>query len=215
MEKRKPTRLKEYDYSVPGAYFVTVCTKDRKELLSRITVGDDVLIVPQNHLSDYGLICDKYIKNMNVIYENVSVDKYIIMPNHIHLLMTIHGTMPSSSPTKNIGSIIRSFKTMVTREIGSSIFQRSYHDHIVRNHEDYLSIWQYIEENAAKWQSDRYFIQRKLKRYRTPIKGILYLLELMSGLEPPTYALPRRCATNCATSANFLRDLFYHKAKKL
>ena len=158
MEKRKPTRLKEYDYSVPGAYFVTVCTKDRKELLSRITVGDDALIVPQNHLSDYGLICDKYIKNMNVIYENVSVDKYIIMPNHIHLLMTIHGTMKASSPTKNIGSIIRSFKTMVTREIGSSIFQRSYHDHIVRNHEDYLSIWQYIEENAAKWQSDRYFI---------------------------------------------------------
>lgn len=157
LPKRKPTRLKEFDYSTPGSYFITICTKDRKKLLSKITVGDDALIVPQNHLSGYGLICDKYIKNMNVIYENVSVDKYIIMPNHIHLLITIHGTMKASSPTKNIGSIIRSFKTMVTRETGISIFQRSYHDHIIRNEKDYQKIWQYIDANAAKWEEDCFY----------------------------------------------------------
>ena len=78
LPKRKPTRLKDYDYSTPGAYFITICTKDRKEMLSKIIVGDDALIVPENHISNYGLICDKYIKNINIKYENVIVNKYVI-----------------------------------------------------------------------------------------------------------------------------------------
>lgn len=109
LPKRKPTRLKGYDYSTPGAYFVTICVKGRKELLSRITVGDDAHIVPTNHLTDYGLICDKFINNMNVKYENITVNKYVIMPNHIHLIIILHGTMKASSPTNNIENIIRSF----------------------------------------------------------------------------------------------------------
>ena len=64
LPKRKPTRLKGYDYSTPGAYFITICIKDRKELLSEIIVGDDALIVPQNKLSQIGLICEKYINNI-------------------------------------------------------------------------------------------------------------------------------------------------------
>ena len=99
LPKRKPTRLKGYDYSTPGAYFITICVKDKKQLLSKIIVGDDALIVPQNHLSNCGLICDKYINNINNKYENVTVDKYVIMPNHIHLIIFLHGTMRASSPT--------------------------------------------------------------------------------------------------------------------
>ena len=91
LPKRKPTRLKGYDYSTPGAYFITICTQDRKELLSEIIVGDDAHIVPQNHLSNYGLICDKYINHINIKYENVTVDKYVIMPNHIHFIIFLHG----------------------------------------------------------------------------------------------------------------------------
>jgi len=120
LPKRKPTRLKEYDYSTPGAYFLTICVKDRKQLLSKI-VGDDAYIVPQNNLSEIGLICDKYINNINIKYENVTIDKYVIMPNHIHLLIFLNGTMRASSPTSSIETIIRSFKTMVTKEIGQSI----------------------------------------------------------------------------------------------
>ncbi len=111
LPKRKPTRLKGFNYGAPGAYFITICVKDKKMLLSKI-VGDDAHIVPQNYLSEIGIICDKYINNINIKYENVTVDKYIIMPNHIHLIISLHGTMKASSPTMNVETIIRSFKTM-------------------------------------------------------------------------------------------------------
>ena len=157
LPKRKPTRLKGYDYGAPGAYFITICTQDRKELLSKIIVGDDAYIVPQNNLSEIGLICDKYINNINIKYENVTVDKYVIMPNHIHLIIFLHGTMRASSPTKSIESIIRSFKTLVTKEIGNSIWQRSYHDHIIRGEKDYQKIWEYIDTNVVRWEKDCFY----------------------------------------------------------
>lgn len=143
---------------MPGAYFITICTKGRKELLSKI-VGDDAFIVPKNNLSQIGLICDKYINNINNKYENVAVDKYVIMPNHIHLIIFLHGTMKASSPTKNIETIIRSFKTMVTREIGNTIWQRSYHDHIIRGDRDYDEIWEYIDTNPLKWKDDCFYVE--------------------------------------------------------
>lgn len=156
LPKRKPTRLKGYDYRTPGAYFITICTKDRKELLSKI-VGDDARIVPQNNLSKIGLICERYINNINIKYENVTIDKYVIMPNHIHLIIFLHGTMRASSPTKNIETIIRSFKTIVTKEIGNSIWQRSYHDHIIRGKKDYQKIWEYIDTNVIRWKLDCFY----------------------------------------------------------
>ena len=154
LPKRKPTRLKGYEYSTPGAYLITICVKDRKQLLSKIIVGDDAHIVPKSHISNYGLICDKYINNINIKYENVTIDKYVIMPNHIHLIIFLHGTMRASSPTKNIETIIRSFKTLVTKEIGYSIWQRSYHDHIIRGEKDYQKIWEYIDTNVIRWEKD-------------------------------------------------------------
>ena len=154
---RKPTRLKGYDYSTPGAYFITICIKDRKELLSEIIVGDDALIVPQNKLSQIGLICEKYINNIDIKYENVTVDKYVIMPNHIHLIIFLYGTMKASSPTENIENIIRSFKTLVTKEIGIPIWQRSYHDHIIRGEKDYQKIWEYVDSNVLRWEKDCFY----------------------------------------------------------
>ncbi len=150
---RKPTRLKEYDYSTPGAYFVTICTKDRKEILGKI-VGGDALIAPKNKLTEIGRICDKYIKNINVKYQDVTVDNYVIMPNHIHLIISLHGTMRASSPTANIQTIIRSLKTLITKEIGYSIWQRSFHDHIIRGEKDYKNIWEYVDKNVTNWKKD-------------------------------------------------------------
>ncbi len=152
LPKRKPTRLKDYDYSSPCAYFITICVKDRKQILSKIIVGGDACIVPTNQLTNIGVVCDKYINNINTIYENVSLDKYVIRPNHIHLIISLYGTMKASSPTKNIENIIRSFKTMVTKEIGKSIWQRSYNDHIVRDEKDYKKIWEYIDTNVLRWE---------------------------------------------------------------
>ncbi len=125
--------------------------------MSNIIVGDDAYIVPKNNLSECGLICKKYIENINIKYNNVTVDKYVIMPNHIHLIIVLNGTMRASSPTVNIENIVRSFKIMVTKTIGVSIWQRSYHDHIIRGDEDYRKIWKYIDTNVLKWEQDCFY----------------------------------------------------------
>ncbi|MBR5545232.1 MAG: transposase [Clostridia bacterium] len=153
LPKRKRIRLQNYDYSSNGLYFVTICTEDKKPILSRV-VGDDAHIVPKKIvLKSYGKVAEKYIRHINEVYDNISVENYIIMPNHIHLLIFIdeykNGTMWASSPTK-LGSVVRSFKTMVTKDVGFSIWQRSYYDEIIRDEKHFQSVWNYIEYNALK-----------------------------------------------------------------
>ncbi len=161
METRNNPRLQEWDYGTNGAYFVTVCVQNRQSLLSTV-VGRGALTPPLVELTSFGMILDKYIQNINVIYDGICVDKYVIMPNHFHLLISInahddaHGGMRASRPT--IPGIVRSLKTMVTREIGRSIFQSSFHDHIIRDEHDYLTRWQYIDTNPAKWAEDEYYL---------------------------------------------------------
>ena len=142
---RKRNRIPDFDYSEPRVYFVTVCTENRKPLLSEI-VGDDARIVPK----PYGCIAEKYIRNVP------KIEKYVIMPDHIHMLIRLDGgTMQVSSPAgrkdKSISSIVRSIKTLTTKEIGEPIWQRSYYDHVIRNRQDYDEVWQYIENNPRKW----------------------------------------------------------------
>ena len=141
LPNRRKNRLENYDYSQNGAYFITICTKGRKKALSEI-VGDDAHIVPK----PYGAIVEKYIRNAK------EIEKYVIMPDHIHMIIRIdNGTMWASSPTKKVSSIVRSIKILTTKEIGKPIFQRSYYDHIIRNQSDYNEIWEYIENNPKKW----------------------------------------------------------------
>ncbi len=90
----------------------------------------------------------------------MSVDKFVIMPNHIHLIISLYRTMRASSPTEKIENLIRSFKIMVTKEIGNSIFQRSYHDHIIRDKNDYQKIWEYIDTNPLKWELDCFYTDK-------------------------------------------------------
>ena len=96
---RKPNRLKNYDYSSQGAYFITICTLDRKCTLSHI-VGGDALIAPQTNLTHFGEIAREYIESMP------GIDKYVIMPNHIHLLIAIDGPMKASAPTISVTNLI-------------------------------------------------------------------------------------------------------------
>ncbi len=146
MEKRRQNRLKEYDYSQNGYYFITICTANKQKLLCNI-VGDDAHIVP----TKYGTVVEKFIKSIP------GIDKYVIMPNHIHLIVkNENGTMWASSPT--VSQKIKSLKIMVTKTIGKPIFQRSFYDHIIRDGKDYLRIWNYIESNPQKWAEDKYFI---------------------------------------------------------
>ncbi len=165
LPKRKKIRLDGYDYSSCGAYFVTICVKDRHELLGEIIVGDDAHIVPHVQLSQYGMVAQKYMDGI------IGINKCVIMPNHIHMIIITderksgtmsnpeNGTMWASSPTtrQSISQLIKSFKILVTKEIGFSIWQRSFHDHIIRNEQDYLKIWKYIDTNPQKWEEDCFY----------------------------------------------------------
>ena len=162
LPKRKPTRLKEYDYLTPGAYFVTICVKDKKQVLSKIIVGDGVLDVPQNILLSHGKIAENYIEQMNEFYNHISVDKYVIMPNHIHFILKIddtkNGTSRTPSPTNfEISKFVSTFKRFCNRDYGENIWQRSFHDHIIRDEKDYQKIWEYIDTNPFKWELDCFY----------------------------------------------------------
>ena len=84
--------------------------------------------------------------------ETTKIDKYVIMPNHIHLIIII-----DRESNLSISNIIKKYKEWITKEIGKSIWQKSYYDHIIRNEKDYLRIWKYIEENIIKWSLDKYY----------------------------------------------------------
>ena len=161
LPERKKMRLENYNYNENGAYFITICTKNRQPILSNvISVGDDAHIVPQ--LSEIGEIADKYIKQLNSFYNNISVDTYVIMPDHIHLLLQINGgrsrtPVPTESEQKidNKNSFVAKFvstlKRFCNKEYGCNVWQNGYYDHVVRNFQDYIETFEYIENNPMKW----------------------------------------------------------------
>jgi len=153
--KRKPNRLKNYDYSQDGAYFITVCTKDHEELFGNITVEAAFCL---RQLSDIGALVEIEISRLDQTYEEVSVDSYVIMPNHVHMIITICGgnRRQDAAPT-SISRTINQWKRAVSMKVGFSPWQKSFHDHVIRNQEDYNRIAEYIENNPARWAEDRYY----------------------------------------------------------
>ena len=180
---RKKLRLEGYDYSSNGLYFVTICVKDKHEILGHIVVGANcVRPVPSVRpiLSEYGKIVEMEITALSETYDAIEVINYVVMPNHIHIVISINndwqtqvidkfnaidgefgvvdGGRTQFAPT--ISRVIKQFKGSITKKIGVSIWQRSYHDHIIRNEQDYCRIAEYIENNPAKWMEDIYFKPR-------------------------------------------------------
>ena len=150
-ETRKEIRLKGYDYSRVGAYFITVCTKDRKNLFWE-DVGTTIGRPPDIKLSSYGKIVDDAINNIPEIYPSVTVDHYVIMPDHIHLLLIIHTDedgRPMVVPT--INRVMNQMKGYVSKQIGCSIWHGRFYDHIIRNRDDYNGYVKYIRENPKRW----------------------------------------------------------------
>lgn len=164
MPKRKRNRLAAYDYNRAGAYFITLCTYNKECVLSRI-VGDDALGVPTNRLTKWGSIAEEYILSGNRM-DRVTVDKYVIMPNHIHILLIVegtpNGTPGASSPTAAVvPRFVSALKRLTNQKIGKNIFQRSYHDHVIRNQQDYLRIWEYMDNNPKKWKLDCFYVKER------------------------------------------------------
>ena len=169
LPKRKNMRLQGYDYSRAGCYFVTICVKDMQEMLGTIIDNKQIL-------NEYGCIVKQEIENVPKIRKECAIEKFVVMPNHIHLIVQIagdDGNRPGESPAsranyradchpplrKSIPNMVQGLKGAVTRQIGFSIWQRSYHDHIIRDEAEYQKIWQYIDENPARWTEDRYYIR--------------------------------------------------------
>lgn len=162
LPSRKRNRLKDYDYSSNGAYFITICTKDKEKTLSSI-VGDGS---PVPKLSLQGTIVDSLIHNITTKYPSVHVLHAVIMPNHIHLLLRIDNACISNieTPSPAIGTVIGWLKYSATKQInevrhtpGSPVFQRSFHDHVIRNETDLQTIWDYIEYNPIRWKEDCFY----------------------------------------------------------
>ena len=142
LPQRKPNRLPNFEYNTPGAYFITICTQNRKCLLCQI-VGGGALDAPHANLSKMGQIVQRYILSGNNI-QGLTVDKFVIMPNHIHLILLVEGIAshgPSWAPAPTNAAIphfVSTLKRFCNRDIGENIFQRSYHDHIIRNREEVI-----------------------------------------------------------------------------
>ena len=163
---RKHPRLPNYDYNTCGAYFVTICTLGRKCILSQISNPSDPILVGRGlapaavTLSRIGNIVKDQLAHLEDRYSNIKIDRYVIMPNHIHILLRIEQETAGASPRPTLSDAICSFKSLSTRLAGrGQIFQASFYDHVIRDMNDYLAVWQYIDENPVKWNLDEYFNQ--------------------------------------------------------
>ena len=159
--ERKRLRLPDHDYSSPGAYFVTICTKDRRCILSRITVGEG-LAPPAVELTGVGIIVEEQIRALPERYPSIAVDKYVIMPNHVHLLLCLKEGAGGASPSPTLFDVLRVFKSMSTRRARGllgplPLWQRSYYEHVIRSEGDAQEIQAYIDRNPAAWAEDQYY----------------------------------------------------------
>ena len=142
-----------YDYASEGMYFITICTSGMKCILGQIETVQDL---PIPVLSEQGAVVEKAILMIPRHYSGISVENYVVMPNHVHLMLDFHaaGGRMVSAPT-----VVGSLKRYVSRQLGVSIWQKGYYDHVIRNETDYMYHMQYIDENPKKWAmgKDEYY----------------------------------------------------------
>ena len=144
LQCRKSPRLQGYDYSQADVVFVTVCVNGRAKILCALREPEIEGDAPETKLSEIGTVVERYTTSIP------GIDKYVIMPNHVHMIVV-------NQPGETISQKIRSWKILISKEIGRSIWQRSFYDHIIRDERDYLVKWKYIDDNPIKWASDEYY----------------------------------------------------------
>lgn len=190
---RRSIRLKGYDYSRSGLYFITLCVVDRICVFGNIVDG-------KMQLNDIGrLVEEEWLNTVDIRKGDVRLHNYIVMPNHFHAIIEICECMDEcdssqilngcnmgececrgesyspqilntdnvgecdlplrmKSPSKTVGAIVRGFKGAVSRQLGYSVWQRNYYEHIIRTGESYRQISDYIVNNPTKWQDDKFYI---------------------------------------------------------
>ena len=165
LPKRKHPRLDNYDYSSAGAYFVTICTQNRRCVLSRI-VGRGLAPAETKWIqyTSLGEIAEKQLFLLENRYPCLAVDSYVIMPNHIHAIMALNAEAAGASPRPTIMDIICAYKSLITKECKKNgytekLFQTSFYEHIIRGREDYEEIAKYIYENPIRWYYDELYTE--------------------------------------------------------
>jgi putative transposase len=166
---RRSIRLGQYDYSTPGYYFVTICTKGKKPLFGRV---DDSGVV----LSRIGWAARRFLIGIPNHFPDGMIDEHIIMPNHVHAIIVIHSVgaayMPPAKPDPeaampsspgSLSIVIQTYKSAVTRwcmrnGYHNFAWQRGFYEHVIRNDNDLNEIRRYIANNPSKWIDDDYFI---------------------------------------------------------
>ena len=153
---RKLPRLSGFDYSSPNYYFITICTHNRKRIFGLPDSPDEL-----------GLIAEAELVNIEKHYSDVRVDKYVIMPNHIHVIIVIDKSdTERSRPFPTLSSIVGLYKSGVSRKIHEiypdiEVWQKSFYDKVICNETAYFDVWQYIDENPLKWELDEYNLSDK------------------------------------------------------
>ena len=150
--ERKSPRIPYYDYSTCNYYFITICTHNRRCIFGK----------PES-LNSWATIVQDHVLRIEEHYNGVRVDKYVVMPNHVHLILVLE-----SGKNPNCSQIIAQFKAGVSRQIHSmapdvKLWQRSYHDHVIRNQKEYEKIWLYIEANPKQWEKDCFYIDPNIE----------------------------------------------------
>ena len=156
--KRKRNRLLGFDYSSPNAYFLTICTEARRNLFWE-SVGATSGRPNDLPLTELGKTVQAAIVSIPKCYPAVAVEHFVVMPNHAHILLRICADecgRPLVAPT--VSRIVKQLKGVVSKQYGPGIWQKGFHDHVIRTEEDYKKIWQYIDGNPAAWAKDCFFI---------------------------------------------------------
>lgn len=150
MKFQKRRRLANYDYKTSASYFITICTIQRLNCFWKKDVFQNTDAI---ELTEQGFCVKNAIETIEQAYPCVFLDHYTIMPNHIHLLLTLNDSETS------VSSIVNQTKGKITRQLGYSVFQKSFHDHIIRTPAEFERVWDYIENNPRKWNEDMYYLQ--------------------------------------------------------
>lgn len=148
----KPHRLKDYNYSSAGSYMVTFCTLNRQTVLSEIEPPNDDIPFAHTKLTEIGQIVECYIHTIPDHYQNVTVDAYVIMPDHVHILLSFESEEKEEKiQHSRLSRIVHALKSLTTKEIGSSIWQLDYYDCIAFSEKEYGEFYDYIQTNPYMW----------------------------------------------------------------
>ena len=163
LKHRRSLRLSGYDYSLAGAYFITICVKKRQSLLGKIVSN-------QMQLNHYGKIIENSWEWLSYAYDYIELDEWIIMPNHLHGIIIISANCRGGSRTaptaeskiKPLGRLIGAFKTTSTKQIifirktaGIPFWQRNFYEHVIRDDDSLNRIREYKVTNPSRWHTDR------------------------------------------------------------